>query len=160
MHVASKKGDQRGGIGGGYGSNAQPSHYTLGHGDPLWRRTGMGAEMPTLHEMTRSYPGITKEKYAEMMRSEPYLPKHHLRPKGEGPKGEGFKPSTTLGGPFDEQVKNGLDLAEQERINSLKYRVKKPADKWFHAMDDSRITGDQIRTTNFRGSMFDRDQAA
>ena len=50
------------------------------------------------------------------------------------------------------------DLAELERLNRIKYGVKKPANRWAHEMDDSRITGDQIRTNNFRGSMFDRDR--
>ena len=110
--------------------------------------------MPSMDELAKSYPGMPKAKYDELLASKPYLPKHQLRPKGVL---DGFKPATTLGGPFDEKIKNGLDLAEQERINRFKYGVKKPANKWFHEMDDSRITADQIRTTNFKGSMFERD---
>ena len=60
----------------------------------------------------------------------------------------------------DSGVKDGIDLAEQERVNRFKYGVKKPANIWGHEMDDSRISGAQIRTTNFRGSMFARDREA
>lgn len=83
-----------------------------------------------------------------------YLPKYNYRPKAE------YRPTMPLGGPFNEKVPNGLDLAEQERVNRFKYGVKKPANKWFHEMDDCRITGDQIRTNNFKGSMFERDKEA
>ena len=58
---------------------------------------------------------------------------------------------------LNEAPKNGIDLAELERKNRLRYGVKKPADRWQHEMDDGRITSDQIRTVNYRGSMFDRD---
>ena len=115
----------------------------------------MDAQLPDLEEMQKSYPSISKETYEQLLRSKPYQPKHHLRPKGQE-----HKPVTSLGGPFNEKIKDGLDLAEQERINRFKYGIKKPANKWFHEMDDNRITGDQIRTTNFRGSMFERDQEA
>jgi len=64
------------------------------------------------------------------------MPKHHLRPKAD------FKPSLTLLGKLDEKIENGNDLAEQERLNRYKFGVKKPANKWFHEMDDCRITGD------------------
>ena len=37
--------------------------------------------------------------------------------------------------------------------------MKKPANVWNHEMDDSRITGAQIRTTNFKGSIFEADRA-
>ena len=53
-----------------------------------------------------------------------------------------------------------MDLAELELMNRSKYGVKKPANVWRHEMDDARITGEQIRTNNFRGSMFDRDREA
>ena len=55
---------------------------------------------------------------------------------------------------------DGIDLAEQERVNRFKYGVKKPANIWGHEMDDARITGAQIRFNNFRGSMFARDREA
>ena len=42
--------------------------------------------------------------------------------------------------------------------NRFKYGVKKPANVWRHEMDDCRITGEQIRTSNFKGSMFDYDR--
>ena len=60
----------------------------------------------------------------------------------------------------DSKVPDGIDLAEQERVNRFKYGVKKPANIWGHEMDDARISGAQIRTNNFRGSMFTRDREA
>ena len=136
MQIKDKKDAQRGGH-GGYGCNA-PIAYAMGHGDPLWRRTGnIGEEMPTLSEMQKTYPTISKKKYDELMKSKPFLPRHNLKPKGGD-----YKPTQPLGGPFNEKVKDGLDLAEQERTNRYKYGVKKPANKWFHEMDDSRVTGD------------------
>lgn len=109
MHISSKKGAQRGGP-GGYGCNAPTSQAAIGHGDPLWRRTGhVGSEMPSLDELQKQYPSMTKEKYDSLLKSKPYLPKHHLRPKGE------FRSTQPLGGPFNEKVEHGLDLAEQER---------------------------------------------
>ena len=108
MHISQRKNAQRGGP-GGYGCNAETS-YALAHGDPLWRRTGhVGQEMPTLDELRKQYPSITKEKYEALLQSKPYLPKHHLRPRGE------YRPQQPLGGPFNDKVENGLDLAEQER---------------------------------------------
>ena len=50
-----------------------------------------------------------------------------------------------------------MDYGELERQNRFKFGVKKPSNVWFHEMDDNRITGDQIRTNNFRGSMFEAD---
>ena len=59
MHISSKKGAQRGGP-GGYGCNAPTSQAAIGHGDPLWRRTGhVGSEMPSLDELQKQYPSLT-----------------------------------------------------------------------------------------------------
>ena len=55
---------------------------------------------------------------------------------------------------FGEMTK-GVDLGELEKQNRLKFGVKKPANIWRHEMDDSRITADQLRTTNFKTTMFD-----
>lgn len=63
MHISGKKAAQRGGP-GGYGCNAPFSQSAIGHGDPLWRRTGhVGAEMPSLQELQKQYPSLTKDKY-------------------------------------------------------------------------------------------------
>ena len=66
MQISQKKGEQRGGP-GGYGCNA-PSSHAIGHGDPYWRRTGhVGSEMPSLEDMQKKYPSITREKYEHLM---------------------------------------------------------------------------------------------
>ena len=52
---------------------------------------------------------------------------------------------------------NGIDLVAIERHNRYKYGVKKPANKWKHEMDDSRITGAQLRLKNYKGTIFDQD---
>ena len=48
-----------------------------------------------------------------------------------------------------------VDLGSLELANRMRFGVKKPANIWRHEMDDSRISGDQIRTKNFKSSMFD-----
>ena len=59
------------------------------------------------------------------------------------------------------KIEDGMpDLGDLERHNRMKYGVKKPANVWRHEMDDNRISGFQMRTTNYRTSMFDRDLAA
>jgi len=65
--------------------------------------------------------------------------------------------------PFKGQVKieDGMpDLGELELHNRSKYGVKKPANVWAHEMDDNRICGFQIRTSNFKSSMFEKDKPA
>ena len=59
------------------------------------------------------------------------------------------------------KIEDGMpDLGELERHNRMKYGVKKPANVSRHEMDDQRIWGFQMRTTNFKTSMFDKDLAA
>jgi len=53
--------------------------YSLAHGDPHYKRTDVNLEnMPTYDEMKSKYASTTKNKYDEVMKAKPYLPKHHL----------------------------------------------------------------------------------
>lgn len=55
------------------------------------------------------------------------------------------------------KIKDGFpDLGELERLNRVRFGVKRPANVWKHEMDDLRITGDQVRTTNFKTTMYDK----
>ena len=35
--------------------------------------------LPPLEQMQKNYPSISKDKYDELLKSKPYVPKHHLR---------------------------------------------------------------------------------
>ena len=56
----------------------------------------------------------------------------------------------------EQAAKKGIDLVAIERHNRYKYGVKKPANRWKHEMDDSRISGAQIRLNDFKGTIFDQ----
>ena len=59
------------------------------------------------------------------------------------------------------KIEDGMpDLGSLELHNRSKYGVKKPANVWGHEMDDNRICGFQIRTANFKTSMFEKDRAS
>lgn len=57
----------------------------------------------------------------------------------------------------DQATNNGVDLVAIERHNRYKFGVKKPANRWKHEMDDSRITGAQLRLKDYKGTIFDQD---
>lgn len=50
-----------------------------------------------------------------------------------------------------------VDLGTLERDNRNRFGVKRAANVWRHEMDDNRICGDQIRTKNFRSTIFDKE---
>ena len=76
---ATKKKNQRG-AGAIYGSsNLNQTSYAMGHGDPLHRRNNQVMDPPTHDEMRSNYSSITKERYNEIMKAKPYVPRHHLR---------------------------------------------------------------------------------
>lgn len=141
--------DKKGvGINNVFGNSSHTVSYALGMGDPRYRRTAGATteQVPSLAALQKQYPSLTQAKYEEILGGQRTVDSHKntfLETKGY----QGI-----------EKIKNGLDLGEQERINRFKYGVKKPANKWYHEMDDSRLTGDQIRTTNFRGDMFTADK--
>ena len=96
--------------------------------------------------LKKQYPSITQEKYNEIMRQTTQKNESH---KDNPLATNQFFDST--------KIKGAVDFVEHERINRLKFGVKKPANVWYHEMDDNRITADQIRTSNFRGSIHERD---
>ena len=63
-----------------------------------------------------------------------------------------------MGGVNLNDIKGGISLAEIERENRYKYGVKKPANRWKHEMDDTRITGAQVRMNNIKTNIFDLDE--
>ena len=80
-------------------------------------------------------------------------PKEHARYRKNDPHAQN-------GASSHQRIQDGMpDLGELERHNRMKYGVKKPANVWRHEMDDCRISGFQIRTNNYKTSMFDRDLA-
>ena len=95
------------------------------------------------------------------MGAKPYKPHHSRRNQPSASERKTSKGAANVdSGEFERHFKkaqaNGeIDLAEMEFQNRFRYGVKKPANVWRHEMDDSRITGDQIRTTNFKGTIFD-----
>ena len=92
--------------------------------------------------------GKEKDAYDEVLKSKSYARYRKNDPR--------LASSTHQG-----KMEDGMpDLGELERHNRMKYGVKKPANVWRHEMDDHRISGFQIRTNNFRTSMFDKDLAA
>lgn len=94
-----------------------------------------------------SNPGVSKKLYDDLMK-----PKEHAKYRKKDPFAQ------TMGA--HEKISDGMpDLGDLERHNRMKYGVKKPANVWRHEMDDSRISGFQFRTTNYKTSMFDRDLA-
>ena len=58
--------------------------YQVAHGDPIGAATKDKSNqgLPPLEKMQMSFPSISKEKYNDILKSKPYLPKHHLRPNG------------------------------------------------------------------------------
>ena len=103
---------------------------------------------------------INKDKYDEIMKAKPYVPKHSLRRqinKNDTNASNILAQTSTL---MAAATNDSINLGEIERANRFKYGVKKPANVWRHEMDDNRITGCQIRTTNFRNTMFDADKEA
>ena len=140
--------DKKGiGINNVFGNSPHTVSYALGSGDPRYRRSASKNEqVPSLAELRKQYPSLTQDKYDQIVRQVGKNDTH----KGNPLQTNGFFEAT--------KIKNGIDLAEQERVNRFKYGVKKPANVWYHEMDDARITGDQIRTNNFRGSMHERDR--
>ena len=69
-----------------------------------------------------------------------------------------LKKQAAKGGVSMSDIKGGINLAEIERQNRYKYGVKKPANRWKHEMDDNRITGAQVRTNNFKTTIFDLEE--
>lgn len=52
----------------------------MAHGSQTLKKSSAG--LPSLEEMQKSLSSITKDQYDEILRSKPYLPKHHLKPNG------------------------------------------------------------------------------
>ena len=109
------------------------SSYALAHPDPM--NDGQN-------------PGITRQVYDSALKQNSFAR---------------YRKSNPHAHPMNQQgkISDGMpDLGDLERTNRMKYGVKKPANIWQHEMDDNRITGFQMRTSNFRTSMFDSDMAA
>ena len=112
----------------------------------------------------KSLDGIAKD----LSRTIPYVPlDHKTATVGKNDTHVGnilsstyLKEQAAKGGVSMSDIKGGFSLGEIEAQNRYKYGVKKPANRWKHEMDDSRITGAHVRTNNFKTTMFDLDEEA
>lgn len=101
---------------------------------------------------------ITREQYAELLRAKPYVPRHHLRQNlsKNDSHANNILLQTFYNANKSSQV-DKVDLGTLEKDNRDRFGVKRAANVWRHEMDDNRISGDQIRTKNFRSTLFDRE---
>lgn len=137
--------------------------YSLGAGDPFYRRTDANLEkMPTYEEMKKRHGTLSKSKYDEIMKARPYVPKNYMSNLigKNDTHGANILSNTYIkakAGANENAEK--VDLGEMERRNRMRYGVKKPANIWRHEMDDTRITAEQIRCNDFKANMFDAEAA-
>lgn len=111
--------------------NLNVSSYALAHADPMNNALSPG--------INQTYDSAFKQNsFARYRKSDPTLQAFNKQSK----------------------IADGMpDLGNLECHNRKKYGVKKPANVWQHEQDDNRISGFQIRTSNFRTSMFDSENA-
>ena len=112
--------------------------------------------VPTLEEMQQNHCSITSDRYNEIMNAKPYEPRYHNRPhKNATHTANILATSSHFFQKATNQPSGNSPIGEIERFNRYKYGVKKPANVWKHEMDDTRITGEQIRINNFKSTLFD-----